>query len=653
MRKRKILSLVALSIASILVLSSCTINGANNGNGSGNGNNKVEVILPELTSSKQVSVDEMIFVTIDPNGQMLSMNTTNHFENSEFSYYEYYGRYLDNNHLNITSGQGKIIKEENKVLIPSLKENDNYFYQLSLDQYYYIDLLPFKITPKYKLNGYTVGYEKLKGSSGIVEIELKVTPNEETNDYFKDNYGAQIQIPINLNYAKILDSSKAMAKVITGNSATIAYMVMPNTESKITLKLEVKNFSFEGFQATYQLIDLNDMLSSFIDLDELGMSNIGLLKDGVETIINEFNGVYLQSIEFFDGLRMMEELVNNDDLDQIPTLISNLTGLSFRTGYRQPQRVIRTNTENYSEVVAYYTMLADNVETSINTISSAYNSINSALNSLKPKINNVKSYPDKYEKFAIIIEKLNIIDNYLDDLLNLGHLDLNLIANNKEKLNIIFKGIGQNNDEIQTLFQDLILDMQPLAFHLEPLVSDLDSLEIIVEGLIDFSIAIGDLYTNLIVFIDAIEEGQENNIFSPYLDPLKIIDRFVSGVKDGEGDNTSLLEALEMILDQMSDLDIGDAGDFSQLENLYVVNPITNTRQIDELVTGFILMNQALALPQMGQEMSFYQGLKMMNTLTTVLDLIPLAGESDAVSFLDENNPIPTSIQFIIKQQGF
>lgn len=162
MRKRKILSLVALSIASILVLSSCTINGANNGNGSGNGNNKVEVILPELTSSKQVSVDEMIFVTIDPNGQMLSMNTTNHFENSEFSYYEYYGRYLDNNHLNITSGQGKIIKEENKVLIPSLKENDNYFYQLSLDQYYYIDLLPFKITPKYKLNGYTVGYEKLK-----------------------------------------------------------------------------------------------------------------------------------------------------------------------------------------------------------------------------------------------------------------------------------------------------------------------------------------------------------------------------------------------------------------------------------------------------------------------------------------------------------
>lgn len=613
-----------------------------------------KVVLPLVDESIKKSGNEVVFVSLDQSGRVTSMKATNHIRNTQFAYYEQSGVFAKSGHTNITSGRAGVIIKDGKALIPSLEEYDNFFYTLAMDYNYYLDLLPFKIDFKYKLNGYTVGYQSLAGASGRVEIEIELTPNKNSPDYFKENFAAQVQIPINLNNAHIISSEGAMGKVIVGTTATVAYMVLPNTTTKLNLELLTTNFKFDGIQATYQMLDIGDMISSFINFDDLGFSSFNQLSDGLETIIAEFNSAYGQMGQLFSGIEMLSELTSNNEITQLQELVDNLKSVNFSLGYRQPQASIKLTLENRAEHVEHYKGLADNLESTINLISSAYNNIISSINTLEPKVNKVKTYPSKFKNFENIIENL---DSILEDILeieDLGELSVETIANNKTFVGQKFGEIGDKNAEIKELFQNLILDMYPLALHLEDLALDTSSLENIINNIISFAQYIAIFKEQVIEFVDEINIGKANDIFSPYLDPLGIMDKFVKGVMEGDAGTPALVDALDLVLEGLQEQDFGSDVDFNQFARLYDINAQTKVRKIDELVMGFIEMNKALSIAQEGQDMSFYEGLEALASVNELIKLIPIDFTvAEAVSFLSEENLSPQSVQFVVKQQGF
>ena len=121
----------------------------------------------------------------------------------------------------------------------------------------------------------------------------------------------------------------------------------------------------------------------------------------------------------------------------------------------------------------------------------------------------------------------------------------------------------------------------------------------------------------------------------------------------GSGDNPGLIPALELIGMLIGSVDFGDINEINQLKDLYIKE--NGIRPIDQLVLGFVQMNEALALPQVGLDYSFYDSLSMLNMVTMIFDLIPKSNNSEesVVSFLSLDNEPPNFIQFVIKQNGF
>lgn len=646
MKKRSFIFILLIIL--VLFMASCN----NNSNG---GVVVEQVVLPAETSIEQKSADEVIYVSIDQSGRVASMKASNHLKNTEFTYYEQHGVFYPDGHINVTSGGAKIEIKDGKAYIPSTHEYKNFFYTLNIDHNYYQELLPFYLTTKYKLNGYTVGYQSLAGATGRVEIEIDVKANtsEQLAKCYKKLFAAQIQVPINLNNADIINSPGSMANIITGSTATLAYMVMPGEDAKFIIELDVSNFKFAGLQATYQPFDISSLASNYLSLDGLDIEAFSKLFSGLDTVITEFTDAYNEINPLFTGISSLEELVTNDEFSLIEELIGNLTGREFSLGLRQPQQALRLSLENRSTIVSEYTTLADNIESTIGGLEESYNALISNLNSLRPKVLKVSSYPKDFRLLAEIINSLEAMQLEFNKVDELGELSLEVIASNKEVVIEVFNNASASNKEVQRLFQELLIKMQPFGYHLEDLAFA-SEVEIIINSLITFATKISILKDQLETYVNKIKNSQAENHFSPVLDPLGIIPKFVAGIEEGSTDVPSLLNVLSEILYSLEENDFSSADSFSELSKLYIENPLTNVRGIDELYTGLLMMNQALSLPQAGEDLSFYQGIDMLGTLAPFLEMIPEIGNIENLkSFLSNDNPEPESVQIIVKQLGF
>ncbi|MDD4090801.1 MAG: hypothetical protein PHY22_03730, partial [Acholeplasmataceae bacterium] len=281
-KKIILISLVALSLG----LFACDNNDINNPNNDNPPSG--DVILPDLETSKKAVKEEIIYVDIKQNGMIENIKASNKISNTEVSYYEDYGYFLPKGNLNISSPLGEILfpEEEHKALIPSLEEQDNFYYILALEKEKYQAQLPFDIKIMYKLENNIVGYQEIKGATGNVDIKITFTPNLNADRYFKEYFGAQIQIPLSTEHAELIEAKNALTKILAGKTLTLAYMAMPGQELEIDLKIKAKNFKFDGIQATYQQFDINDLMNSFINLEDFDLSQFNKLEDGVSMIVS-------------------------------------------------------------------------------------------------------------------------------------------------------------------------------------------------------------------------------------------------------------------------------------------------------------------------------------------------------------------------------
>ena len=463
MKKLKILILTLLFS---LVLVACN-----------NNNNDELPEEPELpTEILEVSKDEMIYVNLLESGEVSSMQASNKISDTTFAYYKEYGDFNESNHLHITSGDSEILIEDDYALIPSLKDYNSLNYILSLKTAGYQNSLPFKLEFKYKLNGNTVSYNTLKNASGEVEIIIEVNANSQAQSYFKDNYAAQIQVPINTSYNKVIDSGKTMSKMMVGQTLNLIYMVMPNTSETISITLSSTNFSFSGIEATYSPFNIDDMMDSFLDfdLDGLGLGAISDVGDGLDLILNEFNNAKVMTDQLFDSISMFEQLVGNNQLNELDVLITELNSFTFRTGINLPSNSIKyTGIENREQYVSKYQNFSNLIIATIHDLTDHHTVLITSLDALKDSINDLTKYPNIYKNFVEIIDHLNDIKLAFNVINDLGPLTIDLIVENKTIINEQFTIIGQLNNLIKSKFQTLIKGMIFLPSDLEGLANNI------------------------------------------------------------------------------------------------------------------------------------------------------------------------------------
>ena len=648
---KKSLSKITILVISILLL--ITLVGCKKPNSNEDDTPPPITYPTEIVKAK---ADEVIFVTLNSDGIISSMNASNHITDAEFKNYQQFGHFNPTGHLNVTSSKAKISLKEDHALIPSLNNYENFFYMLGLDKDHYKNSLPFIITTSTKLDNNEVSSKELSGSSGNIKLSYKFEPNPQANLYYLKNFAAQVQIPINLTNSKIISSPNTMSEVLVGQTLTLAYMVMPGQSLTIEIELEASNFKFDGMQAVLMKFDLLEMAKDMINLNEMGLDQFPQMTDGITNIITEFTNAKNQMEPFFQGLSSLSQLNESFDLtmfSQLQLLIDGINEDELHMGYTS-----LLNSQIYGfgqgDKLAQFVNPVKETRQSTSQLTTKYKMLEKAIQTLsiaKTKIEPlITKYPQAFTKLNDIILSLESMKAIVSNLSLVDFKDLNILIENKDNISIQLSNLDTLLESVKIDFQTLITSMYPLAEELGQIVMAINGVMLSIN---DFYLELTTLIVKITDLAALINNGLNENWFS-------ILARTgITKLRDGltnvysSAEEPGLVEQLTLAKTGIEQYDLSQVQTMIQpLLNMFIPDE-NNKRQIDEFHLGFIQMNQGLALKQEGAPASFYDSINMIVSLRDILNLLPPKLEGELPSFLSDKNESPNSLQFIIKYSGF
>ncbi len=615
----------------------------------------IDITLPtEVVKAKS---DEVIFVTYNEDGILKSMTASNHISNSSFINYQQYGSFLQSNNLNITSPDAKIKLEEDYALIPSLDEYDSFFYLLNLDKEHYNNKLPFNITTKYLLDGNEVKATDLSKSNGQVKLMYEIKPNILSNVYYQSSFAMQIQIPINLANANIINAPNTMSKVLVGKTMTLAYMVMPGQSLDIEIELEVKNFKFAGFEAVMMPFNLLDMAKDLINAEALGLDQFTTLEAAFEMMILEFSNANNEMSMFFDNLGHLNDINSQLDLSlfsQFEELIEGINNDQLHQGYTS---LISGDVFSllHKDKVAQFIEPVKLVRKSTSNLTSKYEMLKKQLEILEVISIIIEPATAKYQQsfklFSTIIQQFESMKVSIGNIVRLDLSDLDLLMNNKDLIVTELNNLDTKINLVKQYFQKLINSMYPLAEELGAIVNSIDN---VINSVISIYEELSTLIVHITTLAGLINNGLDNGWFNIIVrDRITTFRDSLTNIYSGSQE-PGLIQMLELAkagFEQYNFEEIKQS--LEPLKDMFVADMETYIRPIDMFHLGFSKMNETLLLKQENMPFSFYDSINMIVSLKNILELLPPKLEGELPSFLSDKNDSPNSLQFVIKHSGF
>jgi hypothetical protein len=634
-----------ISIVILLIFGVFAVTGCEKEQENGNNNGKTEIVLP--TESKHVKSDETVYVIYNQNNEIDTIKSSHHFSNAGFFKYEVFGKFLETGHLNITNGQAKIEISDNKALVPSLENHDDFFYTLNLDPTQYKNKLPFTLQTTFKLNDNDVTFGALKNATGKVTLNYKFTANTEAHVYYQKNYAAQVQIPIDITTAKIIEANDAMASVLVGTTNTLAYMVMPGETKEIIIKLEVKNFKFNGLQAVYQPLDQMSSIGGMLDFETLGIDQLAALPLGVQQVINGVNLLDTNVNELFIGMGANLTQIKTQFADpSLGQFINVLMGLNFdvfkNDGSYTPEMIAKK--EELLAIVTPLEALLAELQVKFNELGVLYNEFNNNYDSYLAVTN---QFELKYQYFLSSVAKLQQLKDSVTALSQIDFTNINLIAENRDEIINNLASMDVLLEEIKTIYTNTIS-----AMYFYP-----DAFEPIAHAMFNVVSKAGEVFGLFVPIKSSLEslsakigEGIAGNWFNPMvLEPIGTLKGMLDH-QDPTFQQPGIIQTLGLMI-MASAATAEQIPKIQELVNMYQVDPLTGMRQIDAIYLGFVQINHSLLLKAEGQNASFYDGISKLAGMKDFVALIPTPLNIELPSFLSDDNQSPFSLQFIITQK--
>lgn len=242
-----------------------------------------------MAAAPVVSVDESVYVNLDHYGKPTNVNIVK-------------GCSLNGNQHFMDYGDYDAVTNMSNNAIPDRKDGsvgwslDNYtgrfYYECTAKQGTII--LPWDIDVSYSLNGDPISAEKLAGASGLVQIDVKITPNTNSNIYYQNNMLLQVQSTFDMSKVSNVDAPGAQLQTI-GGKKIVLFAAMPGEEDTFTMRIGTNSFETDGLLITM----VPGKLKQLKDAKEL-KEDIDTFQDSVNSIYESTN-VILKTIETMES----------------------------------------------------------------------------------------------------------------------------------------------------------------------------------------------------------------------------------------------------------------------------------------------------------------------------------------------------------------
>lgn len=278
------------------------------------------------TVNNQNGKEEVVYIITDSEGKVDNVNVVNIFGKGSVTDY---GNYSQVKMLNTTD---KINQQSDKITFST--DKDKAYYQGTLEN----AQIPWNITFEYILDGRKISADELAGKSGALQINIKISQNENCTTDFYDNYALQAAVTMDTDKCKNINADGAtMANV--GADKQISYTVLPGKGLDAVITADVTDFEMDAAAINGVKMNLNIDIDDGELMDKVSelMDASRQLNDGATAVYSgtgellEAQGVLADGASTLNGgIKSLDEGVNSLDngIGLIQTALDTLNSKS-------------------------------------------------------------------------------------------------------------------------------------------------------------------------------------------------------------------------------------------------------------------------------------------------------------------------------------
>ena len=196
--------------------------------------------LPVRAAAPRVQVDETMYVNLDYYGTATQINVVKGCTTNGLTEYTDYGTY--DKVVNMTDDTAPEIGD-GTVTWKLPEKNSRFYYQCTMPKNS-VDL-PWTFDVSYKLNGVEADASKLAGASGLVEVNVKATPNEKAKAYYKNNMVLTVLVPVDMEKCYSVDAPGAQVQSV-GSYQAAMFAALPGEDGDFTVRVGTDNYENIG-----------------------------------------------------------------------------------------------------------------------------------------------------------------------------------------------------------------------------------------------------------------------------------------------------------------------------------------------------------------------------------------------------------------------
>ena len=353
------------------------------------------LLVPNLApvvqaDAPKVSADEAVYVNLDYYGKTNEVNIVKGCSlngNGQFTDYGAYSKVTN-------------MTDESKPTITG--DSVNWNLPETTGRFYYectpkdgAVTLPWNFDVSYKLDGVPTDAKKLAGASGLVEINVKATPNKNASEYDKNNMLLQVGTAVKMKDTLSVEAPGAQLQSV-GDYKAVLFAGLPGEEKTFTIRIGTK--SFESMGVVMMMVPGTlEQLKDIKNIKE-GKDTVQGSMDTISQSTNEILGT-LQSMS--SGLQQAQSGLSS--LDNARNSISSSKGglygnadksLADLTSITTQTSALVPRLQDAQKMVGDVNMSLNAIAVKVNTLSTGMASLSTSIGKVQKDVNDLRDNLD-------------------------------------------------------------------------------------------------------------------------------------------------------------------------------------------------------------------------------------------------------------------
>ena len=197
--------------------------------------------VPVYGAPAGADIDETMYVNLDYYGKTTKVNVVKGVNLNGLGEITDYGNYI--NVENMSTSDAPVLGDGSVTWNLPEGQKGRFYYKCTMDNEQVV--LPWDFDVSYKLNGVPTDGDKLAGANGLIEINVKATPNDNANLYYRNNMMLMVTVPVDMSKCYSVDADGAQIQSL-GSTTAAVFSALPGEEGDYTVRIGTGSFETTG-----------------------------------------------------------------------------------------------------------------------------------------------------------------------------------------------------------------------------------------------------------------------------------------------------------------------------------------------------------------------------------------------------------------------